>query len=161
MARLNQQDAQMIREIVTETYRMMMEQEAREIAKVHREMLEAAAMIETIAEQDELDISTLGEEAEKRAYALAVAMAEQAVVYAENDLIEIKKFISEAQIAIAKGGAIRNNIWKTLNEWENIEQRLLKQEEAATIRLEAERKRLSNLKLESRGLKLLVNDATS
>ena len=155
MARLNQQDIEMIRDVVTETYRALMEQEAHEIIKAHSRMLETKAAIEEIAKRDELDVSKLGEEAEKRAYALAVTMAEQAVTYSENDLIEIKKRISEVQQGIASGGARINNIWRSAPECQSRLKDLLKQEERATERLTAERARLSSLKLEKRGLKLL------
>ena len=161
MTKLNQQDIQAIREIVAETYRIMMEQEAHEIAQVHGKMLQTTAMIEEIATRDELDISTLGEEAEKRAYALAVTMAERAVCYAENDLIEIKKQISEVQKAVASGGAKFGNYWRSLSDCEVWLKRLLEQEQKAVERLNSERKRLSSLKLENRGLKLLVTDSTT
>lgn len=185
MAKLNQQDVQTIRgivneavksgidahittevatvaQIVSETYQTMMEQEAREIFQVHGKMLETAAMIKEVAASGELDISMLGEEAEKRAYALAVTMAEQAVSYAESGLIETKRQISELQITLTKGGAVQlGDRWYSVSEREDWLKRLLRQEEKATERLNGERKRLADLKLNSRGLKLLVNDTTS
>lgn len=176
MARLNQQNVQVIREvvaeavrseidshisveietvaqIVAETYQVMMEQEAREVARAHGKMLETVAMIEEIASRGELDVSTLGEEAEKRAYALAVAMAERAVNYAENDLVCVKEQISIRQQQIAKDNMPNKNRTVLLD--------LLKQEESLTQRLKEEHRRLASLKLESRGLKLLTNNPTS
>lgn len=181
MAKLNQQDMQVIHNIVTEVvsgeissrqeweaqimtqivancFQTMVEQEAREIAQTHGRMLETAAMIEEIAAREELDISTLGEEANKRAYALAVTMAERAVVSAENTLVEIKRLTDRAQIGIAKGGMDNEyGHWCTSSDWKAALKRLLESEKVATERLEAERKRLSSLKLESRGLKLITS----
>ena len=158
MAKLNQQDVEAIAGIVIQTYRTMMEQEAREIAQAHGQMLETAAMIEEVAAREELDISTLGEEANKRAYALAVTMAERAVVSAENTLVEIKRMTDRAQIGIAKGGmSDEYGHWCTSSDWKAALERLLESEKVATERLEAERKRLSDLKLESRGLKLITS----
>ena len=179
MARLNQQDVQAIRNIVAEVvsgeidsrqkreaqilaqivadcYRTMMEQESREVAQAHGRMLETAAMIEDIAARGELDVSTLGEEANKRAYALAVAMAERAVVHAENALIKIKELIEQAQLGVAKGGMINAaGSWRSSSEWKVALKHMIESEKMATERLETERKRLSNLKLSERGLKLI------
>lgn len=152
-----EREAKIMAQIVANCYHKMVEQEAQEMTRAHGRMLETAAMIEDIAARGELDVSTLGEEANKRAYALAVNMAERAVAHAEDALIKIKELISQAQLGVAKGGMhlSGNGAWRSGTEWESALKRLLESEKMATERLDAERKRLANLKLEGRGLKLV------
>ena len=156
MAKFNQQERQEIAEIVTEVYQIMMEKEAQEITQIHGRMLETVAMIEELATRDELDVSKLADEANKRAYALAVTMAERAVGYAENNLIEIKKLISEVENGIANKKGVRiGNYWHSAPECEGWIKELIEQEKKVAKRLEDEHSRLASLKLEGRGLKLI------
>ena len=139
-----------IAQIVAETYRAMAKQEAAELARAHGRMLEAAAMIEEVASRGELDVSMLGDEANKRAYALAVAMAERAIVHTESALSEIREYIEEAEVLAAAGGCSdgkKSNLRLLSREWGDRAKRLLVQEKAVAERLETERQCLANLKL--------------
>lgn len=149
-------EAHIVAQIVAETYRIMAEQEAIKIAEAHGKMLEVMAMIEDIASRGELDVSTLGEETYKRAYALAVMTAERSVVRIEGELSKLKDLIIEAEMAIAYGGNVTpegieanyHNRYKwDVKCWEDRLRNLLKQEAVITRRLESERQRLANLRI--------------
>ena len=147
MARLNPQE---IKDVVVEVWRIAMEEEMRQQVAAVAEMRGLIARIETLAAQGELDISHLAEDAERRAYALAVEKAEQAVIYAESDLDYIRRQRSKKVQLKAEYGGYQDAISS-----------LAKQEKVASEYLDATRQRLLNLKLESRGMKLLVTDSAT
>ena len=149
-------EAHIVAQIVAETYRAMIEQEALEIARVHGKMLELTQMITEIASRDQLDAEMIGEEANKRAYVLAVMMAEQSIIRNEDQLATINSLITEAEMALIDGGhvtptGVESNYesrkrWDT-RRWDTRRKNLLRQRDVVIYRLEVERQRLANLRL--------------
>lgn len=149
-------ETHIIAQIVTETYRVIIEQEAIEVARIHGKMLELTQMILEITSRDHLDVRVIGDEANKRAYALAVMMAEQSVIRNEDELATIDGLIAEGEMAVINGGHVaptgvestyENRKKWDVRRWESRMRTLLKQRDIVANRLDAERQRLFNLKL--------------
>ena len=137
--------------VVAETYQILLEEELGAMAKLHAEQIGLAQQIQEIADQKELDISNLATEAEKRAYALAVFRAEEALKLAEGSLADLR-----AKIASQQEYVNQYTQYVTTDSKKEKLADLLDQEKLLEARVMQARRRLSNLKLGCHGMSIVV-----
>ena len=130
--------------MVANTVRDALDQEVQELAKTYAEERRLIQWIEELSAKGELDIEQISTAAKKRAYALAIKKAEEAVTLAEGSLAECKEKIFDEQrelfneVRMGYTGSLLNSRKEHLKE-------LTKQEKILKERLESIREKLASL----------------
>lgn len=115
--------------------------ETRKLAKMYAEEKRVAKWLEELSQEEKLDLSQLATDTEKRAYALALKKAEDAVDLAEFGLEGIRQEIRKIQKEIAIH-AKQPNLYK---DAKTALRKLYDQEKIAEKRVKSMRKRLTLL----------------
>ena len=128
------------RDIITEIVNNLFREENQKLAKKYSEELKLATWIEDV-NSEELDTIKISSEIEKRAYALSLKKAEDAVSQAEDDLENVRRQISKEY----KMSLEYTRVPKLLHQSNEAIAALTNQETIAERRVEALRSRLSDL----------------
>ena len=115
--------------------------ETRKLAKMYAEEKRVTKWLEELSQEEKLDLSQLATDTEKRAYALALKKAEDAVDLAEFGLESIRQEIRKVQKEIAIH-AKQPNLYK---DAKTALRKLYDQEKIAEKRVKSMRKRLTLL----------------
>ncbi len=126
-----------------EAIKNVLDQQSQEVAKIYAEEKRLLSHIEELLKDDEFDLSELADNASRRAVALAIKKAEDAVVLSESDLEKIRLEIS-AVVQRAAYNTEKGHRPFIKDDKEAIAE-LKQQEEAAEERAEEAHKRLEKL----------------
>ncbi len=126
-----------IQELIASEIHELFDQDIREISKAYAEERKLIQWIEELAEKDELDMLQLTDAAQRRAYALAVKKAEDAVTVSEATLASLKREIADEQKALFRN--IRNGLNSSVSANKKALKELNAQEEITAERVERER----------------------
>lgn len=137
----NKQYEDGIEVVINKTIEDAFKREKKKIAKMYAEEERVAEWLEQLSQEKSLDSTKLATETEKRAYALALKKAEDAVTQAEMGLESVRQEIRQNQ----KDAAIRVKQPNLHEESKNALHRLYKQEKTAEKRVKSARKRLTLL----------------
>ncbi len=126
-----------IQELIASEIHELFDQEIRELSKVYAEERKLNQWIEELMEKDELNLIQLTDTAQRRAYALAVKKAEDAVTVSETALANLKREIASEQKALFSN--IRCGLTSSVTNNKKALKELNAQEEIANERVERER----------------------
>lgn len=122
----------------------LFDKEGRKLAEAYAEERRLIQWIEELASKGELDITGLVSDAKKRAYALAVKKAEDAITLVETSLADCRRTTYETQKSLFTAMA-RNYSATTINEHKTTLKGLADQEAILKKRLQAARAELDAL----------------
>ena len=126
-----------IQELIASEIHELFDQDIREISKAYAEERKLIQWIEELAEKDELDTLQLTDTAQRRAYALAVKKAEDAVTVSEATLANLKREIANEQKSLFSN--IRGGFTSSATSNKRALKELAAQEEIVSERVERER----------------------
>lgn len=130
-----------LKHIVTETVSSAFKRETRRLSKMYAEEQRVAKWVKELSKKDELDVSKLATETERRAYVFALKKADDAVVLAETHLENIRQELRKEQRRLFNHTENEN----LFNQSKQVIAYLSEQEDAAEERVKVMRERLLTL----------------